>query len=186
MPGDRSDYSFFSRLRRGLTGLLLGILLSLPAGCGYTQKTVLPRDIRTVHVDTFTNKIPIGGVFAYEPGLEIRVTSAVIRRFQQDGNLKIVSRDQADAVLEGDLIGFDQEGLRFTSLERIEEYRLYVVVALRLRDQKTGDILWEEPNFSGDTSYFVAGTRAVSRTIATDRAIERLARHIVDRVVEDW
>ena len=82
---------------------------------------------------------------------------------------------------------FLREGpVRFTGLERIEEYRLYVVVALRLRDLKTGEQFWEEPNFSGDESFFVTGPRAVSRARATDDAIDLLARRVVDRIAEDW
>ncbi len=166
--------------------LLFVLLPALAGGCGYTTQTVLPHQIKTLHVNTFQNKIPLSRVYPYEPGLEIKIASAIIRRLHRDGNLKVVSRERADAVLEGELIGFDQEGVRFTGLERIEEYRLYLVVAFRLRDPKTGEILWEEPNFSGDASYFVVGTRAISRGEAADRAIDRLARNVVDRIVEDW
>lgn len=166
--------------------LFMMLLLSFQTSCGYTQKTTLPRDMRTIYVHTFQNKLSLDRVFAYEPGLEIKITNAIIQRLERDGNLKVVSQDQADVVLEGDLIGLDQEGTRFTSLERIEEYRLFVVVALRLRDPKTGQILWEEPNFSGDTSYFTVGQRAISRGEAVDKAIEKLARNVVDRIVEDW
>lgn len=165
---------------------LLGVLMLPQGGCGYTQKMTLPAGIKTIHIDTFQNKIPIGNVYAYEPGLEIKITNGIIRRLHVDGNLKVVPREKANAILEGDLISFDQEGTRFTGLERIEEYRLYLVVALRLRDQKTGNTIWEERNFSGDASYFVLGPRAVSRGDAVDRAVERLARNIVDRIVEDW
>jgi len=166
--------------------LLAVSFLPLAGGCGYTQKTVLPRGIKTIHVETFQNQISLGRVYAYEPGLEIKITNAVIRRLHQDGNLKVASREKADAILKGELIGFDQEGTRFTGLERIEEYRLYVVTSIRLKDAKSGETLWVEPNFSGDASYFVVGPRAVSRAKATERAIERLARNIVDRIVEDW
>lgn len=166
--------------------LLALVVFSFPTGCGYTRKTVLPENIQSIHVETLKNKIAMSRLYAYEPGLEIKITNAIIRRLHQDGNLKVASREKADAILEGDLIGFDQEGLRFTGLERIEEYRLYVVVGLRLKNAKTGDIMWEEPNFSGDASYFVLGPRAVSRTEAADRAIERLAHNAVDRIVEDW
>lgn len=174
------------RLQTFFSAPLLVLLLLSSTSCGYTRKTALPRDIRTIHVDTFKNKINLGDVYAYEPGLEIKITNAVIRRLHLDGNLRVASREEADVVLEGDLIGFDQEGVRFTGLERIEEYRLYVAVDIRLRDIKTGETLWNEDNFSGDSSYFVTGPRSVSRTIATDRAVEKLARNVVDRIVEDW
>ena len=165
---------------------LLTCAVLFPLGCGYSRKTVLPKNIKTIHVGTFKNKIPAGDIYAYEPGLEIKITNAIIRRLHRDGNLQVVPEEKADALLEGDLIGFNQEGLRFTGLERIEEYRLYVITALRLLDQKTGELIWEEPNFSGDSSYFVLGSRATSRGEAAEKAIDRLARHAVDRIVEDW
>ena len=171
--------------RVGFRPLLLTFILFLPA-CGYTRKTTLPREIKTIHVDTLQNKMSLAHIYAYEPGLEIKITNAIIRRLHRDGNLKVVPRAKSDVILEGDLTGLEQEGLRFTGLERIEEYRLYVVVVLRLKDAKTNQILWEEPNFSGDASYFVTGPRAVSRAEAVEQAIERLARNIVDRLVEDW
>lgn len=174
-----------SSLKR-LSFLVFILLLSLEGGCGYTQKTVLPQGIKTLHVDTFQNKIPLNRVYPYEPGLEIKITNAIIRRLHRDGNLRVVRREKADALLEGELIAYDQEGVRFTGLERIEEYRVYVAVAFRLRDPKTQEIFWEEPNFSGDASYFVAGPRAVARAEAADRAMDRLARNMVDRIVEDW
>ena len=174
------------KLHRPVLLVLAGIVLFSPSGCGYTRKMSLPRGIKTVYVDTFQNKMLLGQIYAYEPGLEIKITKAVIRRLQVDGNLKVVKEENADAVLEGELTGIEQEGLRFTGLERIEEYRLYLVVNLKLRDKKTGETLWEEPSFSGDASYFVTGPRAVSRGEAVERATERLVRNIVDRVTEDW
>ena len=156
------------------------------SGCGYTRQAILPQGIKTLYVDTVQNGIPIEMVSVYQPGLEMKITNAIIRRFEQDGNLRVANREKSDVVLEGDLVGFTQEGMRFTGLERIEEYRLFVVVNLRLRDTKTNEIIWEEPGFSGDTSYFLTGPRSVSRTIAAERAVDRLARNVVDRVVEDW
>lgn len=172
---------------RPLAWLLWGSLLLLSyTSCGYTRKVTLPRSIKTIHVNTFQNKMILSQIYAYEPGLEMNITDAVIRRFHVDGNLKVVEAEKADAVLEGDLTGIEQDGVRFTGLERVEEYRLYLVVDLRLRERKTGEILWEDENFSGDTSYFVTGPRAVSRGEAVERATDRLARNIVDHVVEDW
>jgi hypothetical protein len=174
------------KFARPFLALLVGCLLLSGAGCGYTRKTALPRDIKTIYVDTFQNHMMLGEIYAYEPGLEIKITNAVIRRLQIDGNLKVMPREKADAVLEGELTAIRQDGVRFTGLERIEEYRLYLVVNLKLRDPKTGEILWEEIDFSGDASYFVTGPRAVSRGEALERATGRLARNIVDRIVEDW
>ncbi len=107
------------RLRPVSFFLLTALLLSHSA-CGYTTKTVLPGGIQTIYVETVKNKIPLGEVYAYEPGLEIRITNAIIRRLHRDGNLKVVPKAKADVVLAADLIEFNQEGLRFSGLERVE------------------------------------------------------------------
>jgi len=167
--------------------LVLFLFLSMiTSGCGYTNQAVLPANIQTIYVQTVKNKIPVKSIYAYHPGLEMQITNAILNRLHQDGNLKVVTRDDADAVLEADLIRFEQEGVRFDSLEAVEEFRLFIVLTLVLRDGKTGDVIWKEANFSGDTEYFVSNVRSIARGEAVDRAIGELARNVVDRIVEDW
>jgi hypothetical protein len=165
---------------------LFSILSLISSGCGYTRKTVLPQDIKTIYVDTVQNAIPVERVYAYEPGLEIAITNAIIRRLHKDGNLKVVPREQADAILEAKMTGFEQEGVRFTNLESVKEYRLFIVISAKLINGKTNEVIWEEPNFTGDTEYFVSQVRSISRQEAALQAIERLAHNVVDRIVEDW
>lgn len=172
-------------LFRGI--ILPGVLcLLIFSGCGYTRKSTLPEGIKTIYVSTVKNEIPIEGVTAYQPGLEMMITNAITRRLQRDGNLKVVPEEQADAVLESSLTAFEQEGLRFSTLESIEEYRVFIVLSMRLANRKTGEIFWVEPNFSGDAEYFVNTVRSISREEAAQRAVDRLARNVVDRIVEDW
>lgn len=157
------------------------------SGCGYTQQTTLPHDIKSIYVRTVLNKIPVDEIVAYHPGLEMGITKAVVRRFNKDGNLKVAASEaQADAVLEIDLLRFQQEGLRFSTLEQVQEFRLFIVVAMRLVHIQTKEMIFEEPNFSGDAEYFVSDIRSLGREEAVNRALDRLAKNIVDRVVEDW
>lgn len=165
---------------------LLSLFTVFLTSCGYTQKTVLPRDIKTIYVETVKNKIPVQDIYVYVPGLEMDITNAVIRRMQIDGNLKVVERDEADAILEMDLVRFEQEGLRFTSLESVAEYRMYVVLDMRLIHASTGEEMWHEPSFSGDEEYFVSDIRTISQQEASVGAVDRLAVNVVDRIVEDW
>lgn len=175
------------RMIRLVPFLLLALaLMGSSFGCGYTRKTVLPQEIKTIYVDTVKNEIKLENLFAYQPGLEIDITNAIIRRLQRDGILQVTTRDHADAILDSRLIGYEQEGLRFSGLESIEEYRLFIVLDMQLINNKTKEVLWKEPNFSGDAEYFVSSVRSLAREEATHRAIDRLARNVVDRIVEDW
>ena len=155
-------------------------------GCGYTRKTVLPRNIKTIYVETVKNKLDMERVYAYQQGLEMDITNAVIRGLQQDGTVKVVEQKKADAVLKTDLVSLDQEGLRFTSLEGVSEYRFFLVVSMKLVETKTEDIIWEETNFSGGIEYYVTTVNSIGEQKAAMDAVNNLAGNIVNRIVEDW
>jgi Lipopolysaccharide-assembly len=156
------------------------------SGCGYTRQTVLPRNIKTIYVETVKNKLDMEEVFAYHQGLEMDITNAVIRRFQVDGTVKVAKQETADAILKTDLLAYEQEGLRYDQLEEVKEYRLFIVVRLRLVDAKTGDLIWEEPNFTGDNEYYVSEVTSLAEQKAAQNVVEKLAFNVVDRVVQDW
>lgn len=166
--------------------LVMGLSFALIAGCGYTSKTVLPNDIQSIYVKTVLNKIPIDQMYSYQPGLEMDITNAIIQRFQVDGNLKIADESRADAVLSANLTAYEQEGVRFNALEGVAEYRLFIVLDLTLTHRETGEVIWTEPNFSGNEEYFVTEVRAQGQRAATIEAIKDLAEKVVDRVTEDW
>jgi outer membrane lipopolysaccharide assembly protein LptE/RlpB len=167
----------------GIGFLVATMILS---GCGYTRKTVLPRNIKTIYVETVKNKLKVENIYGYQPGLEMDITNAVIRRLQQEGIVKVVEQKNADAILKTDLLNFVQEGLRFTNLQSVQEYRLFIEVRLRLVDAKTGDLIWEEPTFTGDDEYYVSNVNSIGEQKAAMDAIDRLAFNIVDRIVQDW
>ena len=165
---------------------LAAFLLTGSSGCGYNHQAALPENVKKIYINTVLNKIPVSQIYAYQPGLEMAITNALVKRFRQDGNLQVVERKNADAILETDLILFDQEGLRFTSLESVEESRLVMTVNFRLKEAKSDKVLMEEKNFTGDAEYFISEVRSIGREEASNRASERLARNMVDRIVEDW
>jgi outer membrane lipopolysaccharide assembly protein LptE/RlpB len=162
------------------------LLFSLLSGCGYTQEAKLPSGIKTIAVPTFKNEIPPQEQFAYRPGIEIELTNAVIDRFIFDGNLRVVDEDKADAILEGAIVSYEQEGLRYDRLESVEEYRLFLVVKFKLIDGKTGAVIMEEPNFSGRAEFFVSRNPLSNRRISANTATFDLARSLVNRIIEEW
>ena len=166
--------------------LFIVFFIALISGCGYTQEVVLPNNIKTISIPTFKDEIPPDRRFAYRPGLEIELTNAVIDRFIFDGNLRVVEETKADAVLEGTIISYEQEGLRFDDLESVEEYRLFLVASLKLVDQRTSEILIEEPNFSGRSEFFTSRSPANVRRSAASGAVTDFARSVVDLIVEGW
>jgi hypothetical protein len=181
--------------RRLLVILLVADCWLLIAGCGYTTRPGLASYLRTIHVKPFvntidmtqlttaTNRLPI-----YRHGMETDVTKAVLNRFQFTGLLRPAGADKADCRLEGDVVQFRRDALRYDANQQVEEWRLSVVVNVRFYDlHVTMDApAWEESSLTGDTTYFERGSKAESESAALDRAIQDLARRIVERVVENW
>ena len=173
--------------------LLASSFCLLVAGCGYTTRPGLATHLRTIYVKPFVNKIDITRLTTgneqfpiYRHRMDVDLTNAVIDRYQFTGLLRPASAERADCRLEGDLIGFRRDALRYNASQVVEEWRLNVVVNLRFVDQTTQTLLWEEENFTGDTTYFALGANAESESKALDRAITDLARRIVERTVESW
>lgn len=176
-------------------GILIAALsLTLAAGgCGYSTRSLIANQFKTIYIAQFTNQIDITKESdaarkykIYKPLLETDITKSVINRFLFDGNLKPSKLESADVALKGELIEFRREPLRYNSSDEVEEYRLTLVVALSFWDQKENKLLWEEKSFVGDTTYFTQGVNIKPEATAINDAINDLSRRIVERVVEQW
>ncbi len=181
-------------LRRWRPILLILTVAWASAGCGYTARPGLPSHLRTVYVKPFVNKIDmtsLGDNFqrfpAYQHAMESDITTAVINRFQFTGLLRPASAQAADSRLEGELMQFRREALRYNASQQVEEWRLSVVVNVRFYDRHNKDLLlWDEEGLTGDTTYFALGSNAEAEATAADRAIKDVARRVVERTVENW
>jgi hypothetical protein len=173
--------------RMFLVLLAMGLALT---GCGYSTRSLLADNYKTVFVAPFENKIDYlqqTDRKIYIPGLETKVRQAVIDRYLFDGNLRIGQEGASDLVLKGQLLSFDREELRLTSSDDVKEYRLRVTAALTLVDPvEENKVLWSEPSFSGEATYYVSGPLAKSESAAIDEAVQDLARRAVSRTIEDW
>jgi hypothetical protein len=170
--------------------VFLSILLALTfAGCGYTTGSLLPGNYKKIAILPFQNKVSYideNNRGLYVPLLETKVRTAVIDRFLFDGNLHIADPDKANLVLSGDLIGIAQDDLRQDINQNIQEYRIRVIVSLTLTDNADGKVLWTEPSFTGETTYFLTGPQALTQSAAIDAALTDLATRVVERTIENW
>ena len=169
--------------------LLMLLTLSM-SGCGYTTGSLLPSNYKKIAIQPFENKInnldENSSDHVYVPSLETSVRTAIIDRFLFDGNLHIDDADKSDLILSGNLISIAQDDLRQDANQNIQEYRIRIIVSLKLTDRVTDKVLWTEPSFTGETTYFLTGTQASTQSAAIDAALTDLATRIVERTVENW
>ena len=171
----------------------VAVLTLTACGCGYTTKSLLPSNYKTIYVDNFKNAIKITAEQSnermyrgYKPGMEIKITKAVIDKYLMDGNLRIASPGSADLILSAELMDFNMGGIRYDSSDNVEEYRIKLVVSMELTEAKTGKTVWKESGFAGETTYRTSGSLVMTEDAAIDAAIADLARRIVERTVEAW
>ncbi len=176
-------------MKKLLSLLAVCLAISFLSSCGYSTRSLLPGNIKTIHIAPFKNKI----IYAtentknvYLPLLEVKIRNAVANRFLFDGRLHVQGSETADLVLKGELIGYERDPLRYTDNNDVLEYRIHIVVSLELWDPVQGKALWSEPNFVGETTYFPTGVLAKSESAALEDALTDLARRIVERTIEDW
>jgi len=172
--------------------LITVCLVLLIAGCGYSTRSLISARYKTIHVMPFKNKVDYGTETVrnlYIPLLEVDVTNEVIDRFLFDGNLRIAKKDKADVILQGELVNFERQALRYVEddTDTVREYRINIIVNLKLYEPGIEELpIWEEANFVGDATYFVSGTLAKTESEAIDDALKDTARRVVERVIEDW
>jgi outer membrane lipopolysaccharide assembly protein LptE/RlpB len=158
--------------RRGLGLVLAAILL---AGCGYSTHGSLPDHIKTVAVPIFKNR-------TLEPGVESAITSGVVNAFSSGGRVKVVPIDEADAVLQGEVVSYSLDGLSFDTNANVRAYRLRLVLNVEFRDVRRSAMLWRQEGLSETSDFQVAGQ--VSDTIARGQgALQQAAAEIGRKVV---
>jgi len=177
-------------MKRNLCSWLCFVLaVMVVGGCGYTTRSALPSHFSTIHIEAFKNSINYteeSGRTIYFPLLEVKARDAVIDRFLVDGNLRTAEADAADLILRAELTKYSREALRYTDNEDVQEYRVRVTTSLELWDPRKREVVWSEPSFAGEATYFVSGTLATSEESAVANALVDLARRIVERTIENW
>ena len=153
----------------GLVLLVLGL-----AGCGYSFRGNLPDHIKTVAVPVFVNKTT-------EPAVESFLTSAVVDAYASNGRLRVVKTEEADAILNGEVTGYNVMSIAYDNVANVRQYRLVVTMNLRLRDVKKNAILFEQQGLKEQADFQVLG--AVSQTISNEEAAVRTAANLVGRSI---
>jgi len=165
----------------------------LVSGCGYTTRSLLPANYKSIYVENVKNLIKVTAEQSdqrmyrgYRPGMEIDMTKAFINKFIADGNIRINSAENADLMLKTELIDYNRGAIIYDVNYSIEEYRIKMIVNLELFDVKANKLVWQEKGFAGETTYRTGGSLAKTESVAVKDAIDDLARRVVERTVEAW
>lgn len=158
--------------RRGL--LLASAFVLLVGGCGYSLRGSLPGHLRTVAIPVFVNK-------TQEPAVENVLTRAVVEAFVTSGRLKVVRPEDADSILEGEIVGYQLSSLAYNTSQNVQAYRLTVTLNLQFKDVKKNVVLWRQEGVQEKADFQVQGQ--VSATISSEDAALRTAAVDIGRAI---
>lgn len=186
---DRSTGFFFDaigRSQRNVRRLSLALFaLSAMAigGCGYHMGAPFSQEVRSIYVPTFSSTVN-------RRGLEFQLTEAVQTQIKNRTHFKLVHEAQADTRLIGKLVRADKNVLGQTQNSDARELQINFVVEIKWEDLRTGRVLSSEriPLAPDIVRQLSTGEFApeIGQSLATaeQRAIDQLARDIVDKMEE--
>jgi hypothetical protein len=162
--------------------LLAATLLLGSAGCAsYRLGSMLPADIRTVHMPTCVNQTT-------EPLIEQDVTAAILSEIQMDGSLRIAPEDQADTVLKVTLTQFWLNPVAYAADDSstVNQYRMNIRAKFILQRRTSQSVVIDSPGVTGWYDFEFTGDMTSSKAIALRPAAEDLGRRIVNSIVQYW
>ncbi len=171
--------------------LILALLLPI-AGCGYQQsgdyqlnpqsgykwKSLYREDVHTVAVPIFTNR-------DFHRGVEFALTQAIITQMEARTPYKVVDRDRADTILEGEITSVKTTTVsrdRDTALP--QEQLQSVTVNFVWKDLRSGKILKQKSGY--EETKVLYPTLGEGRYAGTQETVEHLALSIVQELQADW
>jgi hypothetical protein len=170
--------------------MIKGILLCLLAAllldvCGYKRAgkgKSLPPHIKTLAVPTFKNS-------SLKYRVEQRFTRAVVDEVLRRARaLRVTnSTEGADAVLSGDIRGFNAAGSILDDQGRIRVWEVTIFVSVTVRDLKTNRILYSNPRMIFEGEYELSDDPQSffnEENPAVDRISRRFAESIVSTIME--
>lgn len=157
---------------------ILGLisLAVIASGCGvYSFSGSMSSGIESIAVPVFENE-------SVEYGVAEELTTGIIDRFVEDNTLKVRSRSNADAVLEGVIVKYERVAYTYDEGDKVQEYKVNIVARIGLR-KSDGSLVWEDQSMTG---YGIFNAATELEEDGKSRAIEKIAEDIVNKTVKDW
>jgi len=165
----------FRRVLCGLAALLVCVAVSVGlCGCKYSTGNLLRDDIRTVYIPVFKND-------TFFRGLEVELTRAVVNEIKLHTRMRIAPRDEADSVIEGELVEFEQRSVIRNEDDEIVLKRLAARVRFRWVDNLTLQDIVPSRTVSETETVAAATAGQVEGDL-----FRELAKAIVENMAREW
>ncbi|MFZ4592925.1 MAG: LPS assembly lipoprotein LptE [Verrucomicrobiaceae bacterium] len=162
--------------------LLPALALLLPSCAGYQLGSSKPSHLQAItklYVPTFKND-------TLEPRIAVLVTNAVIKQIQLSGAYQIVSQDEADATLIGEIDTVDRSQFRAVRSNTLRTSELLVRLLVNYKIVDTSEARIHTGRVSADSNVVLDPNFQTSERQAFTDVAERLSHRLVDEISDGW
>ncbi len=156
-----------------LSILLLGAFAM--AGCFYSMNPRGAVTVKSVAVERFQNDTP-------EFGLADQMTDAIVTALIADGTIKVLPRQQAEAVLWGTLTRYQRRPYEYDANDQVTSYAVEMDFDIQLKKPAEDSLIWQE-RFSQRGVY---NLETEAEENGRQKALELLVQAIINRTTKSW
>jgi len=166
------------------TALTLLAVLALSGCAGYRVGNISGRDlqgVRSVYVPVVKNS-------SLTPDLQMTVTNAVIRRFNDDGTLQVNQDPNADSELDVTITNVTPTSISSSNndIYVTAQYQVTITATVTFVNRRLGRKIFENTPAAGSTTVFTQSDIQEGQRQALPLAAKDLANNIVKLVTEGW
>jgi len=165
-------------------GLILVAALALGGCAGYRVGDISGRELQGVR----SVYVPVAKNTSLEPDLQMTVTNAIIRRFNDDGTLEVNQSSNADSELDITITNIEHTPVRSSTSDVLvtSQYQLTIQATVTYVNRRLGKKIFENIPVNGSTAFFTQSDIQEGERQALPLAATDLANNAVKLVTDGW
>jgi len=133
--------------------------------------------VQSAHVPQFENETA-------EFGLGEALTQGIIEGFIEDNQIKIVSADDAEAILTGRVVEYRRKAYTFDETDRVTEYIVEIWVTADLSKKgEPPETIWQAERLRG---FGIYDADEEDEQAGQERAIAKIAEDLLNKTIKSW
>jgi len=164
--------------------LALFIVLALSGCAGYRVGNISGRDLQGVR----SVYVPVAKNTSLVPNLQVTVTNAIIRRFNDDGTLTVNQSSNADSELDITITNIAHNAIASSNSDIYvtAQYQVTIQATVTFVNRRLGRKIFENMPVTGSTTFFTQANIQEGERQALPLAATDLANNTVKLVTEGW
>jgi hypothetical protein len=171
--------------KRSVLALLAVLAIGPLSGCaGYRVGNTSGRDLQGVR----SVYVPMAKNTSLEPDLQMTVTNAIIRRFNDDGTLEVNQDSNADSELDIVITSIQHTEVSSTTSDILvaAKYQVTIQASATYVNRRLGRKIFENIPVNGSTTFFTQSDIQEGERQALPLAAQDLANNTVKLITEGW